>query len=38
MGYVISDVAEADQTVKGAIVALNDDLKIRRELFQSRTT
>ena len=32
MGYVISDVAEADQTVKGAIVALNDDLKIRRAL------
>ena len=32
MGYVISDVAEADQTVKGAIVALKDDLKIRRAL------
>lgn len=32
MGYVLEDLAEADQTVKGVIIALEDDLRIRRAL------
>ncbi|WP_336754983.1 endonuclease NucS domain-containing protein [Acinetobacter sp. USHLN143] len=32
MGYVKDDLAEADQQVKGAIIALEDDLRIRRAL------
>jgi restriction system protein len=32
MGYVLDDLAEADQTVKGVIIALEDDLRIRRAL------
>jgi len=29
MGYVKSEIAEADQTVEGAIIALEDDQKLR---------
>lgn len=32
MGYVKDDLAEADQQVKGVIIALEDDLRIRRAL------
>ena len=32
MGYVLGELAEADQTVKGVIIALEDDLRIRRAL------
>ena len=32
MGYVLGELAEADQTVKGVIIALGDDLRIRRAL------
>lgn len=32
MGYVKDELAEADQQVKGAIIALEDDLRIRRAL------
>lgn len=32
MGYVQSDLAEADQRVRGVIIALDDDLRIRRAL------
>lgn len=32
MGYVLEELAEDDQTVKGAILALDDDLRIRRAL------
>ncbi|MCH7381218.1 MULTISPECIES: endonuclease NucS domain-containing protein [Acinetobacter] len=32
MGYVKDELAEADQQVKGVIIALEDDLKIRRAL------
>ena len=32
MGYVIDDIAEENQIVKGAIVALEDDLRLRRAL------
>lgn len=32
MGYVIDELAEDNQTVKGAIIALDDDLRIRRAL------
>lgn len=32
MGYVIDELAEPHQTVKGVIIALDDDLKIRRAL------
>jgi restriction system protein len=32
MGYVLEDLAEADQSVKGVIIALEDDLRIRRAL------
>jgi restriction system protein len=32
MGYVLQELAEANQTVKGAIIALDDDIRIRRAL------
>lgn len=32
MGYVLEELAEDNQTVKGAIIALDDDLRIRRAL------
>jgi len=32
MGFVLADLAEADQTVRGAIVALEDDVRLRRAL------
>lgn len=32
MGYVLEELAEENQTVKGAIIALEDDLRIRRAL------
>jgi restriction system protein len=32
MGYVLEELAEENQTVKGVIIALEDDIKIRRAL------
>jgi restriction system protein len=32
MGYVLDELAEKDQTVRGVIIALEDDLRIRRAL------
>jgi restriction system protein len=32
MGYVLEELAEDDQTVKGVIIGLEDDLKIKRAL------
>lgn len=32
MGYVLEELAEEDQSVKGVIIALEDDLRIRRAL------
>lgn len=32
MGFVLEELAEPDQTVKGVIIALDDDLRIRRAL------
>ncbi|MBO6553738.1 MAG: DUF1016 family protein [Roseitalea sp.] len=32
MGYVLDDIAEANQSVRGAIIALEDDLRLRRAL------
>lgn len=32
MGFVLEELAEPDQTVKGVIIALEDDLRIRRAL------
>ncbi len=32
MGYVLEELAESDQSVKGIIIALEDDLRIRRAL------
>ena len=32
MGYVLQDLAEPGQTVRGAIIALEDDVRIRRAL------
>lgn len=32
MGYVLDELAEKDQTVRGVIIALEDDIKIRRAL------
>ena len=32
MGYLIDEVAEENQSVKGCIIALDDDLRIRRAL------
>lgn len=32
MGFVLEELAEPGQTVKGAIIALEDDRRIRRAL------
>lgn len=32
MGYVLGELAEAEQSVRGVIIALEDDLKLRRAL------
>ena len=32
MGYVLEELAEENQTVKGVIIALEDDLRIKRAL------
>lgn len=32
MGYVAQDLAEPGQTVRGVIIALEDDIRIRRAL------
>ena len=32
MGYVLDELAESNQTVKGCIIALDDDLRIKRAL------
>ncbi len=32
MGYVLQELAETGQTVKGVIIALDDDIRIRRAL------
>ena len=32
MGYVLDELAEPDQTVRGCIIALEDDLRLRRAL------
>lgn len=32
MGYVAQDLAEPGQTVRGVIIALDDDIRIRRAL------
>ena len=32
MGYILSEVAEQDQVVRGCIIALEDDLRIRYAL------
>jgi len=32
MGYVLEDLAESNQTVKGVIIVLEDDLRLRRAL------
>ena len=32
MGYLIDEVAEPNQSVRGCIIALEDDLRIRRAL------
>ena len=32
MGYVKDELAEADQTVRGVIIALEDDRKLQRAL------
>ncbi len=32
MGYVLEELAEEDQTIRGVIIALEDDLRIRRAL------
>ena len=36
MGYVAEELAEANQTVRGIIIAQEDDLKIRRALSVAR--
>lgn len=36
MGYVLDELAEQNQTVKGIIIALEDDLRIRRALKVTR--
>jgi restriction system protein len=35
MGYVKQELAESNQTVKGVIIALDDDTKIRRALVMA---
>lgn len=32
MGYVLDELAEPGQTVRGCIIALEDDLRLRRAL------
>ena len=32
MGYILEEIAEDDQTVRGLIIALEDDNKLRRAL------
>ena len=32
MGYVLDELAESNQTVRGCIIALEDDLRLRRAL------
>jgi len=32
MGYVLEELAEEDQSVKGVIIALEEDLRLRRAL------
>lgn len=32
MGYIAEEIAEESQTVKGVIIALEDDLRIKRAL------
>ena len=32
MGFVLDDIAEGNQGVRGAIIALEDDLRLRRAL------
>jgi restriction system protein len=32
MGYVLEELAEENQTVKGVIIALEDDTRIKRAL------
>src|SRR6266542_769138 len=36
MGYVLEELAEENQIVKGVIIALNDDLRIRRALLVAK--
>jgi restriction system protein len=36
MGYVVEELAEENQTVKGAIIAQEDDLRIRRALLVAK--
>jgi restriction system protein len=36
MGYVLDELAEKGQKVKGVIIALDDDIKIRRALAVAR--
>ena len=37
MGFVLQDLAEAGQTVRGVIIALDDDKRIRRALAVTPT-
>jgi restriction system protein len=37
MGYVLQDLAEPNQTVRGMIIALNDDVRLRRALAVAPT-
>ena len=32
MGYVVEELADEDQSVRGVIIALEDDIKLRRSL------
>ncbi len=32
IGYIVAEVADENQEVKGAIIALDDDLRLRRAL------
>jgi len=36
MGYVLEELAEENQTVKGAIIAQEDDIRIRRALLVAK--
>jgi restriction system protein len=35
MGYVMEELAEKDQIVRGVVIALEDDKKLRRALIAS---